>query len=338
MTTMRAMVLAAVGAMRDRPEPLTPTRLPVPEPGAGQVRVRVLACGVCHTELDEIEGRTAPPYLPVVPGHEVVGRIDRIGPGVDVARLGERVGVGWIHHSDGTAEENVSPAFRATGRDVDGGYAEYMTVPSAYAFAIPERFSDVEAAPLLCAGAIGHRALRLASLRDGDGLGLMGFGGSAHLVLQLARHLYPRSKVAVFARDADVQQFARGLGADWAGGTEDTPPFPLRAIIDTTPAWRPVVAALHRLAPGGRLVINAIRKEDADKSALLDLSYHDDLWLEREIKTVANITGRDIAEFLPLAAAIPIRPTVTTYALEDANRALRELREGRIKGAKVLVP
>lgn len=338
MTTMRAMVLAAVGAMRDRPEPLTPTRLPVPEPGAGQVRVRVLACGVCHTELDEIEGRTAPPYLPVVPGHEVVGRIDRIGPGVDVGRLGERVGVGWIHHSDGTAEENVSPAFRATGRDVDGGYAEYMTVPSAYAFAIPERFSDVEAAPLLCAGAIGHRALRLASLRDGDGLGLMGFGGSAHLVLQLARHLYPRSKVAVFARDADVQQFARGLGADWAGGTEDTPPFPLRAIIDTTPAWRPVVAALHRLAPGGRLVINAIRKEDADKSALLDLSYHDDLWLEREIKTVANITGRDIAEFLPLAAAIPIRPTVTTYALEDANRALRELREGRIKGAKVLVP
>jgi propanol-preferring alcohol dehydrogenase len=338
MTTMRAMVLAAVGAMRDRPEPLTPTRLPVPEPGAGQVRVRVLACGVCHTELDEIEGRTAPPYLPVVPGHEVVGRIDRIGPGVDVARLGERVGVGWIHHSDGTAEENVSPAFRATGRDVDGGYAEYMTVPSAYAFAIPERFSDVEAAPLLCAGAIGHRALRLALLHDGDGLGLMGFGGSAHLVLQLARHLYPRSKVAVFARDADVQQFARGLGADWAGGTEDTPPFPLRAIIDTTPAWRPVVAALHRLAPGGRLVINAIRKEDADKSALLDLSYHDDLWLEREIKTVANITGRDIAEFLPLAAAIPIRPTVTTYALEDANRALRELREGRIKGAKVLVP
>lgn len=338
MTTMRAMVLAAVGAMRDRPEPLTPTRLPVPEPGAGQVRVRVLACGVCHTELDEIEGRTAPPYLPVVPGHEVVGRIDRIGPGVDVGRLGERVGVGWIHHSDGTAEENVSPAFRATGRDVDGGYAEYMTVPSAYAFAIPERFSDVEAAPLLCAGAIGHRALRLASLHDGNGLGLMGFGGSAHLVLQLARHLYPRSKVAVFARDADVQQFARGLGADWAGGTEDTPPFPLRAIIDTTPAWRPVVAALHRLAPGGRLVINAIRKEDADKSALLDLSYHDDLWLEREIKTVANITGRDIAEFLPLAAAIPIRPTVTTYALEDANRALRELREGRIKGAKVLVP
>jgi propanol-preferring alcohol dehydrogenase len=338
MTTMRAMVLAAVGAMRDRPEPLTPTRLPVPEPGAAQVRVRVLACGVCHTELDEIEGRTAPPYLPVVPGHEVVGRIDRIGPGVDVARLGERVGVGWIHHSDGTAEENVSPAFRATGRDVDGGYAEYMTVPSAYAFAIPERFSDVEAAPLLCAGAIGHRALRLASLHDGDGLGLMGFGGSAHLVLQLARHRYPRSKIAVFARDADVRQFACGLGADWAGGTEDAPPFPLRAIIDTTPAWRPVVAALHRLAPGGRLVINAIRKEDADKTALLELSYHDDLWLEREIKTVANITGRDIAEFLPLAAAIPIRPTVTTYALEDANRALRELREGRIKGAKVLVP
>jgi propanol-preferring alcohol dehydrogenase len=335
---MRALLLESLAPLAVRPEPLVLARRSVPEPGPGELRLAILACGVCHTELDEIEGRTPPPRLPVIPGHEAVGRVDRVGAGVDTTRLGSRVGVGWIHCSDGGEHENVSDAFRATGRDVDGGYAEYMTVPAQYAFPIPASFSDVEAAPLLCAGAIGYRALRLATLADGDGLGLMGFGGSAHLVLQLARHLYPNSRIAVFARDADVQAFARSLGADWAGGTRDAAPFALRAIIDTTPAWLPMVAALRQLVPGGRLVVNAIRKEATDKAALLELNYHDDLWLEREIKSVANITGRDIAEFLPLAARIPIRPTVTTYALEDANRALRELRDGRIKGAKVLVP
>jgi propanol-preferring alcohol dehydrogenase len=335
---MRVMALHALAPLRDRPEPLVLEQRPIPLPGPREVRLRVLACGVCHTELDEIEGRTAPPRLPVVPGHEIVGRVDRLGTDVTRHRPGDRVGVGWIHHSNGADDENLAPAFCATGRDVDGGYADYVVVPEAYAFPIPTAYSDVEAAPLLCAGAIGYRALRLASLADGDGLGLMGFGGSAHLVLQLARHLHPHSRVAVFARDAAVRAFARGLGADWAGDTRDPAPFRLRAIIDTTPAWLPIVAALRQLQPGGRLVINAIRKEDADKSALLELSYHEDLWLEREIKSVANISGRDIAEFLPLAAAIPIRPTVTTYPLADANRALRELREGRIKGAKVLVP
>jgi propanol-preferring alcohol dehydrogenase len=335
---MRAMELRSIASLRERSEPLVEVRRAIPEPGPGEVRLRVLACGVCHTELDEIEGRTEPPRFPIVPGHEIVGCVDRVGTGVTRHRSGDRLGVGWIHHSCGGEDENLSPVFRATGRDVDGGYAEFVVVPEDYAYPIPASYTDVEAAPLLCAGAIGYRALRLAAIEDGDALGLMGFGGSAHLVLQLARHLYPRSHVAVFARDAEVRAFARGLGAEWVGGTDDHPPLPLRAIIDTTPAWRPIVAALSNLAPGGRLVINAIRKEDADKTALLDLSYHEHLWLEREIKTVANITAHDIAEFLPMAAAIRIRPTVTVYPLAEANRALRELREGRIQGAKVLVP
>ena len=335
---MRAMILPAIVSMGEEPEPLELTELPRPAPGAGEVLLEVLACGVCHTELDEVEGRTAPPALPVVPGHEVVGRVVARGDGAERYQLGDRLGVGWIHHSNGDRDENLAADFCATGRDVDGGYAEFMTVPEAYAYPIPAIFTDAEAAPLLCAGGIGYRALRLTGIRDGDRLGLTGFGGSAHLVLQLARHLYPKTEIAVFARDADVRDFAADLGADWVGDTADRAPEPLHAIIDTTPVWKPVVEALANLAPGGRLVINAIRKEDVDKEYLLELSYHEHLWLEREIKSVANITARDISAFLEIAAAIPIRPEVTTYPLEDANTALAELRRGKIKGAKVLIP
>jgi propanol-preferring alcohol dehydrogenase len=197
-------------------------------------------------------------------------------------------------------------------------------------------FSDVEAAPLLCAGSIGYRALRLAKIHDGDPLGLTGFGASAHLVLQLVQHLFPRTEVYVFARDVDQQAFARELGARWAGDTMARPPVLLRAIIDTTPAWQPVVEALAVLRPGGRLVINAIRKEDRDKHYLQTLSYHEHLWMEKEIKTVANITHDDIAEFLPIAGKIPIRPDVTTFPLEQANKALLELWHGGVRGARVL--
>jgi propanol-preferring alcohol dehydrogenase len=301
------------------------------------MRIRVTACGVCHTELDEIEGRTPPPRLPVIPGHEVIGRVDKLGANASRFHLGERVGVGWIHASSGAPDENLSPSFVATGRDVNGGYAEYMTVPEAYAYPIPEIFSDAAAAPLLCAGGVGFRSLRLARLRDGGHLGLTGFGGSAHLVLQLARHLYPQTRIFVFARDPRAREFARGLGAAWAGDTCDRSPVPLHAIIDTTPAWKPVVEALANLRPGGRLVINAIRKEDGDKDYLLNIRFHDHLWLEKEIKSVANVTYRDIAEFLPLAAEIPIRPRVQTYPLEQANQALLDLRQGPVHGAKVLV-
>ncbi len=334
---MRAMLLRRIVSLDEEDAPLEPADLPVPEPGAGEVLLKVAACGVCHTELDEIEGRMAPPRLPIVPGHEVVGRVERAGPGVAALQVGDRVGVGWIHSSSGGPDENLSPEFRATGRDVNGGYAEYMTVPARYAFAIPEVFSDEQAAPLLCAGAVGYRALALSNVADGDRLGLTGFGGSAHLVLQLARHRFPEMRLFVFARDAAAREFATALGAEWVGDTTDRAPERLHAIIDTTPAWKPVVEALANLLPGGRLVINAIRKEDADKGYLRNLSYHEHLWLEREIKSVANVTGRDIERFLALAAEIPIRPEVTTYPLEDANRALVELKRGPVRGAKVLV-
>ena len=317
--------------------PLQRRELPVPRPADNEVLLAVKACGVCHTELDEIEGRTPPPHYPIVPGHEVVGEIVAMGAGVTTLQLGMRVGVGWIHHSDGSADENVSAAFTATGRDVNGGYAQYMSVPEAYAYPIPPRFSDTQAAPLLCAGAIGYRALTLSGLQDGQILGLTGFGGSAHLVLQLCRHLYPNAQIFVFARDEQSQGFARQLGADWAGHTEDRAPTPAHAIIDTTPAWTPILHGLANLRPGGRLVINAIRKEDHDKNVLLELRYHDHLWLEREIKTVANITAADIRRFLGIAADMQLEVETQEYPLEQANQALLDLKRGTVKGAKVLI-
>ncbi|MCB1877524.1 MAG: zinc-dependent alcohol dehydrogenase family protein [Chromatiales bacterium] len=333
---MKAMVIDRVRPIGEEAAPLSLVDLPVPEPTAGEIRIRVSVCGVCHTELDEIEGRTAPPQLPVVPGHEIIGRVDKLGENANKHRLGDRVGVGWIHQGDGTPNENLESGFRATGRDVNGGYAEFMTVPQDYAYPIPALFSDAEAAPLLCAGGVGYRALRLANIRDGDSVGLTGFGGSAHLVLQIIRHLYPRSPVYVFSRDRNAQAFALELGAVWAGDTTDRAPTRLQAIIDTTPAWKPVLEALANLRPGGRLVINAIRKEDTDLKLMQNLDYRDHLWQEKEIKTVANVTHFDIAEFLPIAAAIPIRPEVTVYPLVEANRALVELKRGAVRGAKVL--
>jgi propanol-preferring alcohol dehydrogenase len=334
---MRAMVLPKLVSLNETDSPLQLIELPIPSPKSGEVRLRISVCGVCHTELDEIEGRTPPSKLPIVLGHEIVGVVDQQGDGVTRLKEGDRVGVGWIHSSTGQLDENLSPAFRATGRDADGGYAEFMTVPEMYAYPIPALYSDVEAAPLLCAGAVGYRALKLTALKDGQRLGLTGFGGSAHIVLQIARRHFPNSPVYVFARDQAARDFARQLGAVWAGDTFERAPEQLHAIIDTTPAWAPVVEALVNLLPGGRLVINAIRKEDVDKDSLLKLNYHDYLWMEREIKTVANVTHYDIQEFLPLAADVPIRPEVTTYRLEDANRALMELKRGPVKGAKVLI-
>ena len=333
---MRAMLLQATASFDANSAPLVLADIDDPVPAADEILVRVAACGVCHTELDEIEGRTPPPQLPVVPGHEVVGRVVAAGSNARRFRQGDRVGVGWIHSSDGTEAENISPAFRATGRDVNGGYAELMTVPELYAAPIPEVFGDVEAAPLMCAGAVGYRALRLTGLVNGESLGLTGFGGSGHLVLQMARHLYPDSPVFVFARSERERRFALDLGADWSGDTAASPPKALRAIIDTTPAWKPVLAALECLQPGGRLVINAIRKEDGDRDLLAGLRYEDHLWLEKEIKTVANVTHRDLAEFLPLAAEVPLHVETQTYPLEAANDALNDLRRGDIRGAKVL--
>lgn len=331
------MILRSIANLDERPDPLDLVDVRVPEPKPGELLIRVSACGVCRTELDEIEGRTPPPVLPIILGHQIVGLVERAGSRTSRHEPGRRVGVGWIHSSDGSPEENLSEAFRATGRDVNGGYAEYLTVPEDYVYPIPDELTDLQAAPLLCAGAIGYRALRLTGLVNGQRLGLTGFGASGHLVLQLAKHLYPQTEIYVFTRDSASREFAMRLGAVWAGTTEERAPHRLNAIIDTTPAWKPVLEALANLCPGGRLVINAIRKEDGDKHHLLELSYADHLWMEREIKTVANITARDIEEFLPLAASIPIDVSVTTYALEDANEALRDLKTGGGPGARVLL-
>ncbi len=340
---MKAMVLEEICDLDGRGDPLRLVELPDPRPGEGEILVKVSTCGVCHTELDEIEGRTPPPRLPVVLGHQVVGRVVENGPGAGKYGEGDRVGVGWIHSACGRCDlclsgrENLCADFRATGRDANGGYAELMTVPESHAYPIPGVFTDVEAAPLLCAGAIGYRSMNLTGTSGAANLGLTGFGASGHLVLKMVRHRYPDMKVFVFARSPGEREFALGLGAAWAGDTSDTSPEKLDAIIDTTPVWKPVVEALRNLAPGGRLVINAIRKEDRDREELLTLDYTEHLWMEKEIKSVANVTGTDIAEFLELAAEIPIKPETEIYSLEEANRALLELKRRRIRGAKVLV-
>lgn len=331
------MVLNKLLTIEQGSEPLEATEVPIPEPGPNQIRLAVSACGVCHTEIDEIEGRTPPPRLPVIPGHEVIGTVEKRGGRATRFDLGTRVGVGWIHSSSGTRSENIDDSFVATGRDVNGGYAQYMTVPETYAYPIPDGFTNENAAPLLCAGGVGYRALKLTGIGNRQRLGLTGFGGSAHIVLQLVRYLYPETEVYVFARDDSSRAFALSLGAVWAGNTESRAPHRLDAIIDTTPAWKPLVEALPNLRPGGRLVINAIRKEDRDKDYLTEICYESHLWLEKEIKTVANVTHHDLAEFLPLAGKARIRPTVQTYPLDQANLALRELKAGKIRGAKVLV-
>lgn len=333
---MRAMTLEAIGKLADNPRPLRPVDVPRPVPDGDQVLIEVRACGVCHTELDEIEGRTPPPRLPVIPGHEVVGKVLECGPDVRRYEPGDRVGVGWIWRSSGADDENLSEDFVATGRDVDGGYAEMMVVGERYAYPIPDCFGDAEAAPLLCAGSVGYRSLRLANLENGAPLGLTGFGGSGHIVLQLAQFLYPDSEIFVFARSDAEQAFARELGAHWAGHTDADPPRAPAAVIDTTPAWHPVLRALSVLRPGGRLVINAIRKENADRRELADIDYGTQLWHEKEIKSVANVSARDIAEFLPLAARAGLRPDVRRLPLEAANEALAALKRGHLRGAYVL--
>jgi propanol-preferring alcohol dehydrogenase len=339
---MKAMVLSRLCNLKEERHPLNLRDMPEPKPLGNEILIDVSACGVCHTELDEIEGRT-PPRLPAILGHQVVGRVAGSGKDVKHYQIGDRVGVAWIHSACGRCDycrsgcENLCSKFKATGRDVHGGYAQKMTVSENFAYEIPTIFSDAQAAPLLCAGAIGYRSLRLTGLQSGQNLGLTGFGASAHLVLKMAKHKYPDCDIYVFARSAGERDFARKLGAVWTGDTADQPPQKLHSIIDTTPAWKPVIEALKALVPAGRLVINAIRKEDFDKKNLLRLEYPQHLWMEKEIKSVANVARRDVAEFLDLAARIPIIPAVQEFALEEANMALLELKERKIRGAKVLM-
>ncbi len=339
---MRAMRLRQRSSGAE-PLALDPDDVPCPRPGEGEVLIEVSVCGVCRTDLDLLDGRLTAPRYPVIPGHQIVGRVVEVGRGVADRRAGDRIGVAWIRWADGDCrwcnrgEENLCPRFAANGCDADGGYAEFVVAPAAFTYAIPDVLDDEHTAPLLCAGAIGWRSLRLADLEDGDPLGLTGFGASAHLVLQMSKQRHPASPVFVFARDPKEREFARSLGADWAGGTDDEPPEPLGAIIDTTPAWKPVVAALPRLMPGGRLVINAIRKNNADRDALATIDYARSLWMEREIKSVANVTRRDVEELVEHAAATGLRPTVTVRPLADAPAALADMRQGiNIRGATVL--
>jgi len=349
---MRAMVLESLADLKAQPAPVSLRSLEAPAPAPGEVLLRVSRCGVCHTELDEIEGRTPPPHLPVILGHQVVGVVEGVQR-LQTLERGEdqsletlesmRVGVAWIASACGhcqyclSGQENLCAEFRATGRDINGGYAEYMTIRADFVHPIPESISDSEAAPLLCAGGVGYRALKLCNLQNSQTLGLMGFGGSNHLVLKAAKHKVPASNIFVFSRNPQEREFALSLGATWAGAIDEVPPEELDAIIDTTPVWRPDMEALKRLKPGGRLVINAIRKENVDEEELLKLDYASQLWMEKEIKSVANVTRQDVREFLQLAAEANIRPEYQEFDLADANQALLELKQGKIRGAKVLI-
>jgi propanol-preferring alcohol dehydrogenase len=341
--TMRAWVLKKVCDLQTEKKPLIMIGLSLPEPGDHEVRIRTLCCGVCHTELDEIEGRTPPASFPMTLGHQVVGLIDKNGPGSHRFEVGDRVGVAWIYSACGECEdclagrENLCPHFKGTGRDANGGYAEYMTVNEKFAYLIPKIFTDAQAAPLLCAGAIGFRSLNLTGLINGQTLGLSGFGASGHLVLKMATFLFPDSKIQVFARSETEQEFARSLGAYWAGDFNETPPIKSHAIIDTTPVWHTIMQSLLNLHAGGRLIINAIRKENVDKESLLAINYSEHLWLEKEIKSVANIVREDVERFLELAASIPIISEVEIYPFDKANEAIHDIKHKHVKGAKVLV-
>jgi len=319
-------------------KPLELVDLPVPVITPDQILIKVSACGICHTEIDEIEGRLVPPQFPIVPGHEIVGNVHAVGSEVRKYKPGDRVGVAWIHSTCGRCsfcargDENLCDDFRATGLHAHGGYAEYTVVSQDFAYPIPQTFTDSEAAPLLCAGVIGYRALRLSKIKSGEVLGLYGFGASAHIAIQVAKH--QGCKVFVFTREGqkDHQSLALKLGADWVGVTGERPPQRLRCAIDFTPVGEPVREALRALEKGGRVVINAIRKVNP----IPELDYAQLVWHEREIKSVANVARQDAVEFLPLAARIGIKPEVQEFPLEQANEALLLLKQGKMHGAGVL--
>ncbi len=330
---MKAMVLnrtAEIGAA-----PLQLRDVPVPQPGAGQLLVRVVCCGVCRTDLHVIEGELEDPALPLIPGHQAVGVVVATGPGVTGRTIGERVGIAWLQGTCGTCEfcrtgrENLCLQARFTGYRVDGGYAEYAVVPERFAYPIPAAFGDEEAAPLLCAGIIGYRALRLSGIQPGQRLGLYGFGASAHIAIQIARHW--GCEVYVCSLRAEHQRLARELGAQWVGGAADKPPAPLHGAIMFAPAGELVPPALRALERGGTLALAGIHM-----SQVPPLEYDRDLFGERVLRSVTANTKQDGEDLLREAAAIPIRPRTQSFPLEEANRALQALKAGTIRGAGVL--
>jgi len=324
-------------------EPLELVNLPVPEPGPKDIVVKVFACGICRTELDQIEGRILPPKLPIIPGHQPVGIVANLGVKVTRFKIGDRVGATWIYSSCGKCkfclkgEENLCEQFQGTGCHANGGYAEYMLISEDFAHRIPHELTDLACvAPLMCSGVVGYRSLRLTGIENGKTLGLYGFGSAHQLVIQMANYLFPNSKKFVISRNSAERQLAKKLGADWVGDIEDKTPEKLDCAIDTTPAWKPIIFALDNLEKGGRLVINLIRKEETDKEFLLKLDYPKHLWLEKEVKTVANITRGDAEEFLALAALKQIKPEVQIFELEESNKALIELKGSKSPGSKIL--
>lgn len=327
---MRAMVLAEPGTTLEWRE------VPASTPGAGQVRVKVAACGVCRTDLHIVDGELTEPKLPIIPGHEIAGRIEAVGDGVAAFRIGDRVGIPWLGHTCGhciycaTGHENLCDAPRFTGYQIDGGYAEYTVANAAYCFPLPENYTDIEATPLLCAGLIGFRALRMSG--DARRLGIYGFGAAAHIVAQLAQ--FEGRLVYAFTRpgDADAQNFAMSLGCAWADGSDARPPVELDAAIIFAPVGALVPAALAAVRKGGIVVLGGIHMSDipAMPYALL--------WGERVVRSVANLTRQDAIDFLALAARTPIRTHVEPFPLSEANTALDRLRSGALTGAAVLVP
>jgi propanol-preferring alcohol dehydrogenase len=327
---MKAMVLERPG------ERLRLAELPVPEPGAGQILVEVEACAVCRTDLHVIDGELPDPKLPLVPGHEIVGRVARAGRGVDWFRKGDRVGIPWLGYTCArcrycvAGQENLCDAARFTGYQIDGGYAEYTVADARYCFPIHGDYTDAEAAPLLCAGLIGYRSLGIAG--DALRLGIYGFGAAAHIVAQVARH--ESREVYAFTRAGDVaaQDFARELGAVWAGSSDERPPAELDAAIIFAPVGALIPAALQAVRKGGVVVAGGIHMSD-----IPSFPYRI-LWGERMVRSVANLTRRDAEEFLALAPKVPVRTATELFPLAEANEALDRLRTGRLRGAAVLVP
>ena len=327
---MRAMLLDGPG------KPLRLVDRPRPDPGAGQVLIRVLACGVCRTDLHVADGELPQARYPIVPGHEIVGRVEALGDGVGDLSVGTRIGVPWLGWTCGhchyclSGMENLCDTAHFTGCDIDGGYAEYVVADRRYCFHLPDKYGDAEAAPLLCAGLIGHRAHRMAG--DGKALGLYGFGAAAHIIAQVAIHQGKRVHAFTRPGDTQAQDFARRLGAVWAGGSDETPPEELDAAILFAPVGALVPAGLKAVRKGGIVVAAGIHMSDIPSFP------YDILWNERVVRSVANLTRADGEEFMALAAEAPIETSVTPYPLENANAALADLREGRLIGAAVLIP
>jgi len=330
---MRAMVLNKQAPVEEGPLQLRD--VPLPTPGREEVRVRVHACGICRTDLHTVEGDVPLRRSPLIPGHQIVGVVDALGAGVRTLHEGERVGVAWVYSTCGECAyckkglENLCDRARFTGWDADGGYAEAMIVPESFAYPLPGGFSDLQAAPLLCAGIVGFRSFRLSGVRPGERVGLYGFGASAHLILQVAQHL--GCEVYVFTRTEGHQQLARAMGAAWVGRAEATPPAPLDAAVIFAPIGSLVLEALRVLRKG-----RTVSLADLTMSPIPQIDYDKLLYHERVIRSVANATREDAREFLRLAAEIPIRSEVESFRLEDANLALQALKQSKIRGAGVL--